>query len=164
MKWSKATCIPKEGYWISSSGLLLNKDGKLLKYRDNGKGYVSINIGNKTYYQHRLVAQTFIPNPFGLPEVNHLDEVKTNNVASNLEWCSISYNRDYGTRNVRSRIGKLESGRKRRIKAEFHDGNIRYYNGVREASEELGLSTTQVCALLRGDRNSWFGTKFTDTI
>lgn len=41
---------------------------------------------------HRLVAITFIPNPYGLPQVNHIDGNKSNNRSNNLEWCSVSTN------------------------------------------------------------------------
>lgn len=41
---------------------------------------------------HRLVAMTFIPNPNKLPCINHKDENKLNNTATNLEWCNIKYN------------------------------------------------------------------------
>lgn len=44
---------------------------------------------------HRLVAQTFLPNPFELPCVNHKDEDKTNASVDNLEWCSYKYNSTY---------------------------------------------------------------------
>lgn len=46
----------------------------------------------KTFMIHRLVAQAFIPNPKGKPEVNHKDGDRNNNHISNLEWCTSSEN------------------------------------------------------------------------
>lgn len=48
-----------------------------------------------TFSVHRLVAQSFIPNPNNLPEINHIDENKTNNHVYNLEWCDRIYNVNY---------------------------------------------------------------------
>lgn len=44
---------------------------------------------------HRMVAERFIENPLGLPEVNHKDEDKLNNSVENLEWCTRQYNAEY---------------------------------------------------------------------
>lgn len=41
---------------------------------------------------HTLVAMTYIDNPEGYTEINHKDEVKTNNSIQNLEWCNHKYN------------------------------------------------------------------------
>ena len=51
---------------------------------------------------HRLVAQSFIPNPNRLSEINHKDENPLNNCVENLEWCTHKYNVNYGTRNKRA--------------------------------------------------------------
>lgn len=61
---------------------------------------------------HRLVAQAFISNPLNYKQVNHKDEVKSNNNVSNLEWCDQSYNLTYN--GLSTRIHKKQ---KRRIGA-----------------------------------------------
>lgn len=71
-----------------------------IKSQSLHSGYYSTNIikdGKERLYQvHRLVAETFIPNPNNLPCVNHKDEDKTNNHVENLEWCTYQYNLRYG--------------------------------------------------------------------
>lgn len=57
----------------------------------------------KCFHLHRLVAQAFVhnDNEKEFVQVNHKDENKNNNTASNLEWCDNKYNSNYGTRNKR---------------------------------------------------------------
>ena len=96
-------------YQISDKGrvksLYFGKE-RILKPGNNGQGYLHVILcknGKMKYYKvHRLVCQTFIPNPNNLPEVNHKDENKENNSVHNLEWCSSKYNINYGTHNQRS--------------------------------------------------------------
>jgi hypothetical protein len=63
-------------------------------------GYPLVELAGKTYSVHRLVAQAFIPNPDNLPQVNHKDEIKTNNTDTNLEWCTKAYNTEYSCAKV----------------------------------------------------------------
>lgn len=70
---------------------------KQLQFRNN---YYSITLykngKTKTTGVHRLVAQAFIPNPDGKPEINHKDENKLNNKIDNLEWVTKKENINYG--------------------------------------------------------------------
>lgn len=67
-----------------------------LKPHVNTGGYLRVNLfkdGKMRHeYVHRLVAQTFLPNPFGFSVVNHKDANPANNRADNLEWCDQKYN------------------------------------------------------------------------
>lgn len=81
------------------------QEGRVLKPQKDKDGYLQVNLykdGNQKHHKvHRLVATAFIENTDSLPEVNHIDEDKTNNRVSNLEWCTTKYNHNYGTRTER---------------------------------------------------------------
>ena len=96
------------GYMASSEGKIISlkygKPKELKTYvKTYGYLYVVLSKNNKKHYLrlHRVIAETFIPNPDNLPEVNHKDEDKTNNRADNLEWCTPHDNKMYGTRRER---------------------------------------------------------------
>ena len=75
--------------------------GRILKQGHYTNGYCFVVLCKhrikKTFSVHRLVAQSFCPNPNNFTEVNHKDEDKNNNTAVNLEWCNRKYNANYGT-------------------------------------------------------------------
>lgn len=86
-------------YQVSDSGVILGVRGNELKPFNNGRGYkiVKIKIAGKWTSKavHRLVAEAWLPNPKNLPEVNHIDCNRDNNIVTNLEWCTHSYNVSY---------------------------------------------------------------------
>ena len=89
--------IKDQVYIIINNGTIFSKQkNRLLKLHDNSKGYLHIKLwdGDKTVhkYIHRLVATFFIPNPYNLPEVNHLDGNKANCNDWNLKWCTHAEN------------------------------------------------------------------------
>ncbi len=62
---------------------------------DLSYGYKVIRLFSKIYRAHRIIAETFIPNPENKPEVNHIDGNKSNNDISNLEWVTPSENNQH---------------------------------------------------------------------
>lgn len=88
---------------------------------------------------HRMMAETFIPNPLNLPQVNHKDENKEHNLIQNLEWCTNSYNVNYGTRNARAGMA-ISDAMSIKIAQYSKEGKyIRTFKGMNEASRTLGL-------------------------
>lgn len=94
-------------YAITSCGKVWSyKNQMFLKPYKRADGYLEVKLWKegkkKGFLIHRLVAQTYIPNPLGLPQVNHKSEVKSENHVNNLEWVTPEANVNHGTRNERA--------------------------------------------------------------
>lgn len=92
-------------YTVYSDGRIEGPERGFLKQRKNQDGYMEVTLGTTENRHarvkvHRIIAEQFVPNPLGLPEVNHLDCDRSNNNACNLEWCThhqnIRYSVDMG--------------------------------------------------------------------
>lgn len=150
----------KEAYEISNFGRVKNiKTGNVLKNRTDKDGYLDIalfkNGKRKRFKIHRLVAQAFIPNPENKPQVNHIDEDKTNNHVDNLEWCTIKYNVNYGTN--RNRAAEKMS---KKIKIIYPDGTFDFCNSISSFSKENHLSKGNIWMVLNGINKQYHGMKF----
>ena len=133
-------------YQISNLGRVWSKKRQIyLKQYKTNNGYsqvtlYAINGKCKKELIHRLVALTFIENPNNYPCVNHKDENKDNNSASNLEWCDRSYNINYGDRN--NKASKAISKKVRCLET----GAI--YNSGKEAAKALGTTPDIISKVL----------------
>ena len=81
-------------YMVSNTGKVKNtKTGLFLKQASNHKGYSMVTLGKgKTKTVHRLVAETFIPNPDNKPCVDHINTQRDDNRVENLRWVTYSEN------------------------------------------------------------------------
>lgn len=97
-EWREILGFPE--YAVSSIGRVRKSGGQLVRVYDS-QGYQNVGLGRvparKIVGIHRLVAQAFIPNPLGKPEVNHLDGDKRNNAVQNLEWSTHAENMRHAT-------------------------------------------------------------------
>ena len=155
-------------YEVSDLGrvksLNYNRTGKekILKLLNHRGGYLQVTLCKdghvKNMLVHRLVAQAFIPNPDNLETINHKDEVKTNNVASNLEWMSPKDNCNYGTRN--KRVGEAVSKAKLNnpktstpVQMLDKQGNLlATFPSTHEAGRVTGISQGIICKCCNGKK------------
>ena len=121
--------------------------GRVLKQHDNTNGYLIVRFRTNgervTKLMHRLVAQTFIPNPDNLPQVNHKNCDRRDNRINNLEWCTSSYNNQY-----REKFGEAQGHPVFAINLATLE--VYQYPSQMEASRSLGISVGNINSVISG--------------
>lgn len=153
-----------------SNGLKEFYKGRVLKASLVPSGYLYVGIAEeqnkfRSRRVHRLIAETFIPNPLNLPEINHKNEDKTDNKVENLEWCSREYNSQYGHRIEKySKANINNPALSKEVNQYDLKGNyIRSFPSAAEAARFLGKDSVaanrigQCCRGLYQKGNSAYG-------
>lgn len=131
----------------------INEIGQLRKIeylvpQEQVKGYLKYNIKyngeNYSCLAHRLVAKAFIPNPEGLPQVNHIDGNKKNNCVENLEWCGGSKNMRHFWKNRKGQT--FTDSEIAEIREEYFSNKN---TTLKALAEKHGSSTTVVWNIIR---------------
>lgn len=148
-------------YQVSNLGRVKRvTTGRILKGRKNKAGYLLVGLCkssvSSTKTLHRLVAQAFIPNPENKPEVNHIDENKTNNMVFNLEWMTTKENINHGTRNERASKTKNIPI----IAINLKTGESTDFCSGKECARQLGLHHSHITDVIKGKRRQTGGYTF----
>lgn len=134
-----------EGYEVSDMGRVRNrKTGLVRKLMPNDKGYLRVQLDGSWLRAHRLVAEAFISNPQGKPQVNHIDGDKANNRAENLEWVT-------NVENSRHAVDTRLSGEQARPKEVVIDG-AEEYESIAAAARAIGATSKAVSECIHGKR------------
>ncbi|MBY0756522.1 HNH endonuclease [Clostridium sardiniense] len=118
---------------------------KNLKLKKDRDGYLNVNLcyrgKRKTEKVHRLIAITFLKRNQGKDIVNHIDENKSNNNISNLEWCDAKYNLNY--KNLRKISAK--KNQKAVVKLDRNGNVLNEYSSIKEAREKTKANNISEC-------------------
>lgn len=130
---------------------------------------VCLSVNGKPIYRylHRLMAEAFLPNPYGLPIVRHLDDDPRNNYLDNLRWGTQKDNHDDCCRNGHARyptpedreIG-LEKLRIPILATNLNTGEQIRFRGQTEAARFLGIQQANIWKVLNGERRHAGGYHF----
>lgn len=137
-------------YRITSEGDVFNDKGLQLSPEKTQNGYLRVSLCNdvakhKRMLVHRLVAKAFIPNPDNLPQVDHKNEIKTDNRVENLRWSTALDNLNHSDVINKASVAKFTKVRC------VTTGVV--YDSVKEAADSLGLHHSNIVACCNGRRN-----------
>lgn len=117
---------------------------KIRRSKSTFDGYRAITLVKngifRTYTIHRLVAKAFVENPNNYNEINHIDEIKTNNRVDNLEWCTHAYNLEYGSRKEITRQKTMKPV----LQFDRENKFIRKWNSGSDAARNLNIQQSSI--------------------
>ena len=121
----------------------------------NNCGRLWILLSGKPKLIHRLVAEAFIPNEEGYPEINHKDENPKNNVVENLEWCTGEYNKKCYLANHKG--GRVKKNTKVVNQYDLSGNIVKQWDDSRTIANETGMNQWSITQCCDGKRKTAYG-------
>lgn len=143
----------------NGKGVKMYLNERLLKFSKSNNGYLGVvlckNGKVRRFLVHRLVASAFVDNPCNKPQVNHLNEVKDDNRAINLNWMTRKENINYGS--GRKRLSKIVTNNPKTSKAVIatclSTGKEIRFPSMNEIKRQ-GFNRRNVWSVLKGRKKS----------
>ena len=154
-------------YEVNTEGIVRKIENKFYpKYQKDPDGYLRCSLSDgkghkKKYFVHRIVAMTFSPNPDNKPEINHINSIRDDNRAENLEWVTRSENMKHAYRDGRQQECR-DKARESLLKYAVQtlkmpvrqltlDGKeIGRYESIAEAERQTGINHRNISCVCRG--------------
>ena len=142
-------------YEVSNTGKVKGTKGPR-KPVQTTRGYVQVDLCKqgtcRKFLIHRLVAIHFIPNPSQCPQVNHKDGNKTNNILSNLEWCTATQNAIHAVRLLERHGENMPNAKMTSEQVRSVRTDTRLH---REIAADYGISRQVVSRIKSGKKWRW---------
>lgn len=157
--------LPKE-YYVTDTGKVMNSRDHILKTHVVNSGYEVIQIANQHFSIHRLVAKYFCDGYKPYLVVDHINNNRLDNRASNLRWITAKENNDDMIRRKRNDTKTARKALKKRRNTAIYmiDKNtnqiLKRFNSIREASKCMNISESGISGYLNKIPNIVNGKKY----
>lgn len=161
-------------YKVSSHGRIMNMDfrgtgkPKICRLSVKWNGYLTVGIDGVHKSVHRIVAETFISNPEGKKEVDHINTIRTDNRVENLRWTThkensnnpLSIKNHSDNASMLGKFGAEHHSSVSIVQLTLNGQFIKKWSCAREVERELGIASTHITACCRGKLNKTGGFKW----
>jgi len=137
---------------------------RILRPAPDRRGYLIVSLynnGQQTHKVHRLVAKAFLENPDEKPQINHINEIKTDNRTVNLEWCTPAVNQLHGgcTTRVRNTRNRRQTAKAERAvqQISLKGAELAIYRSTSEAPPAVGGNQGSIHQACSGKQNTAYG-------